>query len=113
MKKHFNRSTSLKRAPAETALEPIIEKAYTAHVCGDGRILPITESIGRRVLREIDPDSREGHALLKSGKVTLWVEDGHIPRRVPADQILSEMKQRLDERRAEHPRNKAWTSHLV
>ncbi|HYR69212.1 MAG TPA: hypothetical protein VER77_04970, partial [Candidatus Dormibacteraeota bacterium] len=64
-----------------------IEKRYTAIVCGDGRILPITETIGRRVLREIKPEGREGRKLLASGSVTLWTTDGRRYRNHPVDRL--------------------------
>ncbi len=97
-------------------MEPIgspIEKAYTAIVCGDGRILPIVESIGRRVLREINPCSREGRELLSAGKVALWSDNARRARRVPVDQVLKEMKAGLTARIAEHPGDGRWRDYHV
>ena len=73
-----------------------IRKSYTALVCADGRILPITESIGRRVLREIDPAGREGRALLAAGTVTLWTSDGKPHQRPKVDDMLRQMKRAFD-----------------
>ena len=53
-----------------------IRKSYTAVVTGDGRVLPIVESLGRRLLREIDADSPEGRRLLAEGRVMLWADEG-------------------------------------
>lgn len=53
-----------------------IRKAYTAVVTGNGRVLPIVETVGRRVLREIDPESMEGRRLLAQGRVELWSDGG-------------------------------------
>lgn len=72
-----------------------IRKRYSALVCGDGRVLPIIERVGRRVIREIDPSSREGRRLLEERKVSLQSATrgseptGPIPwrpsRRIPPD----------------------------
>jgi len=68
-----------------------IRKGWTALVTGEGRVLPIVEKIGRRVIREIDPGSAEGSRLLAEGKVELWsdlgvrVEPGEEPRRLSVD----------------------------
>jgi hypothetical protein len=67
-----------------------IEVTLTAVVCSDGRILPIVESLGRRVLREIDPGSREGQMLLKAGKVQLWTDSGRRFSRLPVEVVLRE-----------------------
>jgi len=69
-----------------------IEKIHTALVCGDGRVLPIVESVGRRVLREIDSESAEGRALLSSGKVALWYDDGRRFMRAPLKSVLKEIQ---------------------
>ncbi len=67
-----------------------IEVTRTAVVCSDGRVLPIVESLGRRVLREIDPGSREGQTLLKAGKVHLWTDSGRRVHRLPVEVVLRE-----------------------
>jgi hypothetical protein len=88
-----------------------VEKSYTALVCGDGRILPIVEYIGRRVIREIDPRSREGRALLESGFVALWREGADAPRRVPLGKLLEEMKADVKAGLAGHPGESRWLAH--
>jgi len=88
-----------------------IEFSFTAIVCGDGRILPIVESIGRRVVREIDPEGREGRRLLAAGQVTLRSADGRTSCRVPVDQFLREMKAQISGRASEHPRDRRWGQH--
>src|SRR6266850_5598496 len=89
-----------------------IEKSYTAIVCGDGRILPITETIGRRLLREIDPEGREGRSLLTSGRVTLWTPDGKRYRNHPVDRLLRSMREDLKSRLSKHPRDRKFGAHL-
>ncbi|MBI3448343.1 MAG: hypothetical protein HY049_05435 [Acidobacteria bacterium] len=82
-----------------------IHKSYTALICADGRILPITESIGRRVLREIDPAGREGRELLASGTVTLWTSDGKRHQKLKVAEILTKMKRDLDRKISSAPRD--------
>ena len=53
-----------------------IRKVYTAVMTAGGRVLPIVETVGRRVLREIEADSREGARLLAEGRVELWTDGG-------------------------------------
>lgn len=71
--------------------EPL-EPTYTAVVCADGRVLPIVECLGRRVLGEIDPGSREGRELLAGGRVRLWSDSGKPIDRLPAEVVLRETR---------------------
>ena len=88
-----------------------IDFSFTALVCGDGRILPIVESIGRRVVREIDPEGREGRRLLAQGRVKLRSVDGRTSSRVPVDEFLRQMKAEISGRASEHPRDRRWGRH--
>ncbi len=65
----------------DSAFPESIRKHYSAPVSGDGRVLPILESVGRRLIREIDPASPEGQRLLESGRVALWSATKGGPRR--------------------------------
>jgi len=64
----------MKRA-VSPARKPDLDITYTAFVCGSGRVLPIVESIGRRVVRQIDAEGSEGRRLLARGQVRLWPTD--------------------------------------
>jgi len=88
-----------------------IHRHYRAAVCGDGTILPIIESIGRRVLREIDPSSREGRLLLAAGKVALWSDGARRVRRAPVVEVLAQIDTDLKARLAEHPGDSRWRVH--
>ena len=88
-----------------------IRRAYRAVVCGDGRVLPIVESIGRRVIREIDPASREGRDLLTSGAVALWSDAARSARRLPVKEVLGEIDARLRARIAAHRKDDRWRRH--
>lgn len=97
---------------ASHAVFPVcIDKTYTAVICGNGRILPIVESIGRRVLREIDPASSEGREILRSGRASLWSEDGTRLGRIPVERALRDLEARVRQQRAEHAEVPRWRRH--
>ena len=81
-------------------------------VLGDGRILPIIESLGRRQIREIDPLTVEGRRLLNDGRVRLCWEDGRRVDAMPVkdllDRLLAETRTRQDSVPAG---SVAWTLH--
>ena len=52
------------------------EPSYITTVLGNGQICPISEIIGRRRVRQIDPDSAEGKRLLQTGRVTILAREG-------------------------------------
>ena len=85
---------------------------YAAMVLGDGSIMPITQNLGRRRLREIDPLSAEGRRLLKAGRVRLVVDDG---ARTLTDSILSvltEMETTVRAHRDAGPGLVDWRGHF-
>ena len=84
---------------------------YVAAVCGDGRITPITETLGRRLIREIDPLSHDGRALLIGGRVTLFYDDGARVERAAIGTILDRMLETARLKRAEFPEIPQWTAH--
>ncbi|HKY31315.1 MAG TPA: hypothetical protein VJV23_02180 [Candidatus Polarisedimenticolia bacterium] len=84
---------------------------YSAAVLGDGRVLPIHETLGRRHLRDIEPLSAEGRRLLSAGRVTLWYEDGSRAEAAPIRDVLDRIASRAAERRGDYPQVQAWTDH--
>ena len=80
-------------------------------VLGDGSVLPIIETLGRRVIREIDPMSVEGRTLLGEGQVALWSDDGARVEVAPIQQVLDRMRTAVREKREAYPDLPAWTSH--
>lgn len=86
------------------------EPRYRAAVLGDGSVLPIVETIGRRQIREIDPVSSEGRSLLSGGHVTLWYEDGARTDTLPIDDVLDRLLDLTARRRDALPHLKSWTS---
>ena len=100
-------STPRRQHPAVTDLS----NRFSTAVLGDGRILPIVETIGRRLIREIDPASSEGRALLDSGRVTLWFNDGASVRTAPVHQVLDEILAEARRKRDVYPAMPSWTAH--
>lgn len=99
-----------KTSPGPGAGTLITRKRYVAAVCGDGRVMPITEMLGRRRLREIDPHSTTGRRLLSSGRVTLCFENGRIER-APIEDVLDRLASIARGSRAAHPDLQPWASH--
>ena len=101
-----------RRQPGRGA-EPVAlhEKQHRAAVLGDGKVFPIVETLGRRVLREIDPLSAEGRSLLDAGKVTLWIDDGARAEAAPIQKILDELQSAVRQRRDVYPEIPRWTAH--
>jgi len=84
---------------------------YAAAVCGDGRVLTITQTCGRRLIREIDPLSSHGRSLLAAGQVTLFYDDGRRVQTAPIDDVLGHMESAARVRRDAYPHVSEWTSH--
>jgi hypothetical protein len=53
-------------------VDPLLRGTFRATISGVGRPGPIEERVGRRLIRVVDPSSREGASLARSGCV-LWV----------------------------------------
>src|SRR5262245_1251361 len=86
-------------------------RTYSAAVLGDGRVTPITECLGRRLLREIDPLSSEGRSLLSSGRVMLWHEDGARREAVSIAEALDRQASRARTLGLTYPDLPEWTTH--
>ena len=62
--------------PAVDPTTPLVRGTFRATITGVGRPGPIEERVGRRLVRIVDPASREGAALLRSGLVTFLGPEG-------------------------------------
>src|SRR5262245_66252985 len=98
-------------AGLKTAPGSVHEKRYSAAILGDGQVLPIIETLGRRMLREIDPMSSEGRSLLDEGKVTLWYDDGARVETAPIQQVLDRLRSTIRARRDVYAKVPRWTAH--
>lgn len=112
----MSRASGRKAAPACTGAASRNGRApddptrrYQAAVLGDGRITPITETLGRRQIREIDPLSIEGRQLLAAGRVTLWFDNGARVETRPIHDVLEALDAATRARRRACPRLRSWT----
>jgi len=83
----------------------------TAMVLGDGTIMPIVETLGRRLIREVDPLSAKGRRLLGDGEVTLCWEDGVRMEARPVADVLDTLQTNARTQRDAGPPHQAWTLH--
>ncbi len=74
-----------------------------AILLGDGTAGPIEVRLGRRLMRLVPPDSREGRRLLGEGRVDLIGPDGERLGRIPIEEARRRLRERL-ERLLECPR---------
>lgn len=65
-------------------------------LAGDGRPGPIEERIGRRLVRLVDPISREGKRLLGAGEVELVGPGGEVFGRVAPVVAYQKLRDRLE-----------------
>jgi hypothetical protein len=79
-----------------------VQLTYSAIVFPTGEIPEVLETIGRRVMRSIDPCSREGRRLLASGQVRFWREPRRPPEAIAVHDLFRSLK---DEAREEHDRH--------
>lgn len=64
---------------------------YYTTVLGTGEICPISEMVGKRRVRTIEPRSREGKRLLRSGQVTIQVREGRCFSGTPVIEIFDRL----------------------
>ena len=79
---------------------PLARGRFRATITGVGELGPIEERLGRRLVRLVDPGSREGAALLRAGEVTLVGPEGAPLGRVGLDAARRMLERRLMDRLA-------------
>lgn len=84
----------------ETLAHPLGRGAFRATITGVGRPGPIEERVGRRLVRVVNPDSKEGLDLLKSGRVTLVGPEGRALGCRDLADALRLLRRRLEDRLA-------------
>jgi hypothetical protein len=72
-----------------------------ATVSGDGRLGPIEERIGRRLIRLVDPRSEEGRSLLDAHSVDLLGPGGEHFGYVGPDEARRRLRERIEARLAD------------
>jgi len=78
------------------AVVPLARGRYRATITGVGRPGPIEERLGWRLVRIVDPESKEGAALLRNRQVTFIGPEGTALGRVNLDQARRLLKVRLE-----------------
>jgi hypothetical protein len=71
---------------------------FKGTLSGDGRVGPIEERIGRRLVRLVDPESEEGSKLLEDGGVELLGPEGNCLGCVSLGYAYRELISRLESR---------------
>ncbi len=82
----------------DAAREALRLRALMSH---DGRVGPIEARLGRRLLRLLDPVSREGQALLREGRVELVAPGGDTLGRLTLEEAQRRLRSRLEARLAD------------
>lgn len=100
--------TSIRKTPLDLARETLFRKSYTALVRNDGTLLPIEERLGRRLLRTLDPDSREAHGLLQRGDVCLMTSSGKNLAGVPVQEVLDRLRRETNAQLDRHRNDPEW-----
>jgi hypothetical protein len=78
------------------AVVSLARGTYRATITGVGRPGPIEERLGRRLVRTVDPESKEGATLLRNRQVTVIGPEGTALGRVNLDQARRLLRIRLE-----------------
>lgn len=75
---------------------PLARGTYRTTLTGVGETGPIEERVGRRLVRLVDPGSREGLSLLRSGRVTFVGPEGDALDCKRLDEAIGLLRERLE-----------------
>ena len=78
------------------AVPPLARGTFRATITGVGRPGPIEERLGCRLVRVVDPTSKEGASLLRDHQVTVIGPEGKALGRVSLNQARRLLKLRLE-----------------
>ena len=78
------------------AVPPLARGTFRATITGVGRPGPIEERLGWRLVRIVDPASKEGATLLRDQQVTFIGPEGTALGRVNLDQARRMLQRRLE-----------------
>lgn len=84
--------------PAVDPTTPLARGTFRATITGVGRPGPIEERVGRRLVRIVDPASKEGVALLHSGRVSFLGPEGTDLGCVGIGEARRLLRERLERR---------------
>ena len=77
------------------ASDPLARGAFRATITGVGRLGPIEERLGWRLVRIVNPDSREGRSLVRTRQVTFIGPEGVALGRIDLSQARRLLELRL------------------
>jgi len=80
----------------DSAVLPLVRGTFRATITGVGRPGPIEERLGWRLVRIVDPTSKEGASLLRDHQVTVIGPEGTTLGRVDLIQARRVLKRRLE-----------------
>lgn len=83
---------------AAASAQPLTRGTFRTTLSGVGRPGPIEERLGRRLIRIVSPDSKEGLQLLRSGCVTFLGPEGDALGCADLEAARRLLRQRLQER---------------
>jgi hypothetical protein len=97
----------------ELPAPPLARGTFRATITGIGRPGPIEERLGRRLIRIVSPDSKEGVDLLRSGHVAFMGPEGEAlgcqdlseARRILRDRLRSRLAGQADSESADAARD--------
>ena len=98
----------IRKTPLEFPRETLHTKSYSAIIRADGKLLPIEERLGRRLLRTLSPDSHEARALLKRGCVDLLTADGRTLSGMTIDAVYDQLSSETSAQLAGNAENAEW-----
>ena len=88
-----------------------LHKNYVARICGDGKILPIEERIGKKLIKTINPVSRKGKKLLAQQKVTFHLPDGDRLSPTSLSQVFLKLRESTLEKMKKFPEDEYQEAH--
>jgi hypothetical protein len=83
---------------ALASAHPLTRGTFRTTLSGVGRLGPIEERLGRRLIRIVSPDSKEGHHLLRSGCVTFLGPEGEALGCADLEAARRLLRRRLQDR---------------
>ena len=75
---------------------PLARGTFRTTLTGVGAPGPIEERLGRRLVRLVDPDSKEGSSLMRSGRVTFVGPEGEPLVCKHLDEAVALLRERLE-----------------
>jgi hypothetical protein len=103
----------LRQTPLDVPRQALHQKHYSATICGDGRILPIEERLGKRLMRTIECETSEARDLLRRGWVLLRTAEGKCLDGAPLDRVFARLREETEARLTERQDDEPWRRHWL